>query len=76
MRHRWLHTAVVTLLVWAVVTVAGVAAGLLLLVLFTGLPLWAVTGIAMLVETTLMPAGAAAMTLLYGDARAATAAVT
>jgi hypothetical protein len=69
-RHRWVHTAVITGLVWVVVNVAAALVGLLLLVTFTGLPLWVVTLAGVMCQVLLTPLGAIALTLLYGDARA------
>jgi hypothetical protein len=69
-RHRWLHTAVIAMLVWAVVGGAGVVLGLLLLVTVTGLPLWAVSAVVLFCQVALVPLGAIVITLLYGDARA------
>src|SRR5213079_2506549 len=67
---RWLHTAVIATSVWIVVSVTGALLGLLLLVLFTGLPLWTISAVTMLCEIALVPLGAIVITLLYGDARA------
>jgi hypothetical protein len=69
-RHRWLHTAVISLLVWAVVATTGAVLGLLLLVAFTGLPIWVVSAVSALCQVILVPLGALVLTLLYGDARA------
>jgi hypothetical protein len=69
-RHRWVHTAVISGLVWVVVNAAAAFVGLLLLVTFTGLPLWVVTLAGVMCQVVLTPLGAIALTLLYGDARA------
>lgn len=69
-RGRWLHTAVVTLLVWVVVHVVALGVGLLLLVVVAGLPLWAVSLATVGVQVLVVPLGAIVLTLLYGDARA------
>ena len=70
-RTRWWHTAVVTVIVLAIVHVVGIAVGLVLLIAFTGLPLWALTAIVVLCDLLIMPFGALVMTYLYGDALAA-----
>src|SRR3954451_14215004 len=69
-RGYWLHTAIFIALVWLVVGVTGIALGLVLLIAFTGLPLWTVSAVSLLCEIALVPFGAIALTLLYGDARA------
>jgi len=69
-RHRWWHTAVVAVIVWAGINALGVLLGVLALVFFTSLPLWTITAIAMVVQVALTPLGAVALTLLYGDAAA------
>ena len=48
----------------------GVLLGLLALITVTGLPLWVISLITLVVEVALTPLGAIALTLLYGDARA------
>jgi hypothetical protein len=67
-RGRWWHTGVVTALINVVVGTTGLVIGVLLLVAFTGLPLWALSLIVTLVNVLIMPLGAIAVTLLYGDA--------
>ncbi|MGZ4638435.1 MAG: Vps62-related protein [Actinomycetes bacterium] len=67
-RHRWLHTALVAALVWVVVQVVALGIGLLLLVAFTGLPLWSVSLAVVGCQVVLTPLGAIVLTLLYGDA--------
>jgi hypothetical protein len=67
-RHRWWHTAVFALGIWAGIHAIGVAIGLLVLVTATGLPLWAGSLVVMAVEVALTPLGGIALTLLYGDA--------
>lgn len=69
-RGRWLHTAVVTLLVWVVVHVLALGVGLVLLVAFPGLPLWVVSLATVGVQAAIVPLGGIVLTLLYGDARA------
>ena len=67
-RKRWWHTALVTLIVVLLIGTVGVIVGLLLLVIFTGLPLWALSAIIAACEVLAMPYGALVMTFLYGDA--------
>jgi hypothetical protein len=67
-RHRWWHTAVVALIVWAGIHALGVFLGLVTLVSFTSLPLWTITVIVLVAQVALTPLGAIALTLLYGDA--------
>ena len=67
-RRRWWHTALVTLLVALLIGGVGVIVGLLLLVIFTGLPLWSLSAIVAACEVLMMPYGALVMTFLYGDA--------
>ena len=50
------------------VIVSAVAAGLILLLLVPGLPLWAFSALAAVVYAVLVPLAAISMTLLYGDA--------
>jgi hypothetical protein len=69
-RHRWWHTAVVALVVWAAIHALGVLLGLILLVSFTSLPLWTITAMVLVAQIALTPLGAVALTLLYGDAAA------
>jgi hypothetical protein len=69
-RHRWWHTAVIVVLVWAGIHAIGILLGLVLLITFTSLPLWTLTVIVLVVEIALGPLGAIALTLLYGDAAA------
>ena len=66
--RRWLHTAVVSAGLNGLVIVSAVTAGLLLLVLVPGLPLWAFSALAAVVYAFLVPLAAISMTLLYGDA--------
>lgn len=46
---------------------AGVAAGRLILIAVSGLPLWAFNIVTAVVFALLVPFAAAAITLLYGD---------
>jgi hypothetical protein len=66
--RRWLHTAVVSAGLNGLVIVSAVAAGLILLLLVPGLPLWAFSALAAVVYAVLVPLAAISMTLLYGDA--------
>jgi hypothetical protein len=45
-------------------------AGLLLLVLASGIPLWIFSALVSLIYILVVPLAALAMTMLYGDARA------
>ena len=69
-RGRWIHTAVVSGIVWAAVGGISLLVGLLLLVGFTGLPLWSISMAMVICQVALVPLGALVMTLLYGDAYA------
>ena len=57
-RKRWWHTALVTLAVAALINVVGLIVGLLVLVVFTGLPIWALSVIVVLCNLLVMPFGA------------------
>ena len=67
-RRRWWHTALVTGVTVAIVNGLGIVVGLVLLIVFTGLPLWALSAIVALCNLLVMPFGALVMTYLYGDA--------
>lgn len=67
-RGRWFHTALVTLTTLAVMSGLGIAVGLVLLVLFTGMPLWALSAIVAACGMLMLPFAALVMTYLYGDA--------
>ena len=67
-RRRWWHTALVTGVTVAIVNGLGIVVGLVLLVVFTGLPLWALSAMVALCNILVMPFGALVMTYLYGDA--------
>jgi hypothetical protein len=67
-RRRWWHTALVAAVTLSMVSAFGIAVGLVLLVLFTGLPLWALSVIVATCNIVAMPYGALVMTYLYGDA--------
>jgi hypothetical protein len=70
-RRRWWRTALVVVIVTVVIGAAGVVVGLVLLITFTGLPLWALSAIVVACDVVVMPYGALVMTYLYGDAVAA-----
>jgi hypothetical protein len=74
-RGRWFHTALVTFVVTLLIGSVGVVVGLLLLVIFTGLPLWALSLIVAACDVLVMPYLALVMTYLYGDAVASSMAV-
>lgn len=67
-KGRWLHTALVAAVVNGVVLFSGLFVALLLLIIVSGLPLWAFSGLVTLVFALGVPFVAVAMTLLYGDA--------
>jgi hypothetical protein len=67
-RKRWWHTALVVGSVYTVLGGVGLMLGLALLVVFTGLPLWTLSLIVTACNVLVMPLGAIAVTLLYGDA--------
>jgi len=69
---RWLHAALVVLLIHGVMSLTSFVVGLVVLVVFTGVPLWAFNIFTALVFALLTPLAAAAYTLLYGDRVAAT----
>ena len=69
-RGRWLHTGFIAAVTWATIQGVALIVGLLMLIFFTGLPLWAITAAVVLCQIALMPLGAMIVTLLYGDARA------
>jgi hypothetical protein len=68
---RWWRTAILVTILQLLVSVIGVAGGLVLLVLATGLPLWAFTTMAAILFSLAVPFAALVVTLLYGDAVAA-----
>ncbi len=67
-RKRWWHTALVTLAVAVLINVFGLIVGLLVLIVFTGLPIWALSVVVVMCNLLVMPFGALVMTFLYGDA--------
>jgi hypothetical protein len=71
-RRRWWHTALLAVIVAVVISTVGLVVGLVCLIVFTGLPMWALSAIVVLVDLLVMPYGALVITYLYGDALAAT----
>jgi hypothetical protein len=69
-RGRWLHTAIFVAVLNGAVGALALVIGLLLLVVASGIPLWAFSGMVTLVYALVVPMVSIAMTLLYGDARA------
>ena len=67
-RRRWWHTAIVVALVAAVVSGLGLAIGVLLLVVFTQLPLWSLSITVAAVNVLVLPLAAIVVSFLYGDA--------
>ena len=67
-KRRWFHTALVALLALGAVGAVGMIVGLVLLIVFTGLPLWALSAVIALVDVLVMPFAALVLTYLYGDA--------
>jgi hypothetical protein len=53
--------------VGAVVNAVGLLLGLLMLVAFTGLPIWSISLCVLVAQVALAPLGALCLTLLYGD---------
>jgi hypothetical protein len=56
------------LLALGAVGVVGMVVGLVLLIFFTGLPLWVLSAVIALVDVLVMPYAALVLTYLYGDA--------
>jgi hypothetical protein len=67
-RGRWWHTGIFVALLNAVVIGVNLLVGVLLLVIFSGLPLAIFSALATLVYGLVVPVTALALTLLYGDA--------
>jgi hypothetical protein len=65
---RWWHTALFVGTVYTILAGIGLVLGLALLVVFTGLPLWTLSLIVTTCNVVVMPLGAIAVTMLYGDA--------
>jgi hypothetical protein len=69
-RGRWWHTAVMITLFNMLIALSGMVVGLLLLLIFSGIPFWAFSALVTLVYALIVPLAAVAQTLLYGDAGA------
>jgi hypothetical protein len=69
-RGRWWNTAIVVAAIHGLLAAFSFVLGLVLLVLFTSVPLWLLSIGVTLASALLMPLGAIALTLVYGDARA------
>jgi len=67
-RGRWWHTGIMISLFNGMVAVAGTAAGLVVLLIFAGLPLWVFSAIVTLIYALIVPLTSIAQTLLCGDA--------
>lgn len=67
-KGRWWHTALMVAVVNGLLAATSLGIGLLVLVLFTGLPLWLFSALITLIYALVAPVAAVAMTLLYGDA--------
>ena len=67
-RRRWWHTALVATVTLGIVSAFGLVVGLVLLLAFTGLPLWALSAIVAMCNILATPYGAVAMTYMYGNA--------
>ncbi len=65
---RWFHTAIMSAALNALVVVSGTGTALVLLVFFSGLPLWLFSGLVSVVYAVIVPLAAIALTLLFGDA--------
>ncbi len=68
-RGRWWPTAAVVLVIDVAVLLVSTTVSLLVLIWFTGLPLWVFPAISMLLTALIAPVAAAAHVLLYGDRR-------
>jgi hypothetical protein len=67
-RGRWWHTGIFVALLNAVVIGVNLLVGVVLLVIFSGLPLAIFSALVTLVYGLVVPVTALALTLLYGDA--------
>jgi hypothetical protein len=67
-RGRWAHTALVVAVINGVVLLLSATAGLLILVIVNGFPLWMFAVTVNIVASLIVPLAAIAQTLLYGDA--------
>jgi hypothetical protein len=70
---RWWRTALVVAHTNAAVLLGGAVIGLVMLLVFTSLPLWLLSVVVSVVSALLMPLAALTVTLLYGDEVAARA---
>ena len=69
-RGRWFHTAIVLIVLNALVLLFTSIVGLLLLIIFAGIPLWLFSVVVTAFAALVVPYTAISATLLYGDARA------
>lgn len=69
-RGRWFHTAIVLLSLNGLVLLFTSIVGLLLLIIFAGIPLWLFSTIVTAFAALVVPYTTISATLLYGDARA------
>ena len=67
-RGRWFHVAGVVLLLNGVVFLVNAVVGLLLLVLLSGIPLWAFSVIVTVFAALVVPYASIGLVLVYGDA--------
>ena len=67
---RWFHTAVVVILLGALVSLTNAVVGLLLLVILVGLPLWLFSILIATAAALVIPFSAIGNVMLYGDAKA------
>jgi hypothetical protein len=67
-RGRWWHTGMVVAILQGVLVGVNLLVGVVLLIVFSGLPLWLFSTLATLVYGLVVPVTALALTLLYGDA--------
>ena len=74
-RGRWFHTAGVVAVANGLVAAVVLVVGLILLLLLTGMPLWAFSALVTAGAAAVAPIAAIATVLLYGDATAASGAV-
>ena len=70
-RSRWFHTAAMVVTINGIVFASVFACSLLLLVSVTSIPLWMFSGLVTVLNVAVAPLAAIAMSLLYGDAVAA-----
>ena len=68
MRGRWLHTALVIVLLNALVAIVSAVVGLLILLALTGVPLWLFSIVVSAFGALVVPYSAIAYVLLYGNA--------